>query len=150
MVIILSFIFTFLIAILHSWEELEIEGKTKHGWARCLPTKRINNKLTQFLVGKELTMYHIYMMIRIFCFYHFIFIYIPWSIQAEALILSCISFYFVIEDISWFVCNPHYRLKNFNKKSISWHRRWFFGLPLSYIGGIIIGTLLLILAKIFD
>ena len=141
---IVLYIYTLLIAFIHALEELEIEGKTKHGWARNLPTVRFYNKFTELLVGKELTMYHIFLMLRLFLLYHLIFIFHPWTIKLEAIILSNITFYLLFEDFMWFICNPKFRFTQFKQKYISWHKRWFWGLPYTYWWGLIIGISLLI------
>jgi len=141
-------IFTIIIAFVHALEELEIEGKTKHGWARNLPTKRFCNKFTLFLVGKELTLYHIYLVSRVILFYHIVFVFSSWTIKKEFNIVAFISFYFVLEDFFWFLLNPKFRLSQFKKKYISWHKRWIFNfIPVSYFWGMIIGTLLLLLGR---
>jgi len=141
-------IFTIIIAFIHALEELEIEGKTKHGWARNLPTKRFYNKFTKYIIGKEITLYHIYLIIRVFLFYHIVFIFNSWTLKLECQILSCISFYFVFEDFLWFLLNPRFRLSHFKRRYISWHRRWIYNfIPVSYFWGIIIGIALLLLGR---
>jgi hypothetical protein len=55
-------IYLILLAAIHSKFELMIEGK-KAGWALRLPCWRINNQLTQFLCGKEITGYHVWLLI---------------------------------------------------------------------------------------
>lgn len=141
-------LFTIIITFFHALEELEIEGRTKHGWARNLPTKRFCNKFTLFLVGKELTMYHIYLVLRVFLFYHMTFIFSAWTIKKELNVLAFISFYFVLEDFLWFLLNPKFRLSQFKKKYISWHKRWAGNfIPVSYVYGILIGIILILLGR---
>lgn len=61
--------------------------------------------------------------------------------------IGLLSFFFVLEDVFWFIFNPHYTLKKFIKKDIEWHKRWFLGLPYMYWWGMIIGTTLLYLGR---
>lgn len=133
------------LAFFHASQEREIEGKA--GWARHLPTFRINIFLTKLLIGKEITGYHIYMLLMFLTIFHGIFIAIPFSIKKELIILGLMSYYWILEDFLFFIVNPHYRFKNFKRGKISWHKRWFLGLPYTYWWGMIIGTTLLLLGR---
>jgi hypothetical protein len=53
-------IYLILLAALHAKLELMIEGR-KCGWAHNLPCWRLDNLITQFFLGKELTGYHLYL-----------------------------------------------------------------------------------------
>lgn len=140
------FVWMLILSFFHALQEREIEGKA--GWARHLPTFRINIFLTKLLIGKEITGYHIYMLLMFLVIFHGIFITIPFSIQKELFILGLMSYYWVIEDFLFFIVNPHYRFKNFRQGKISWHKRWIFKfIPVSYVWGIIIGTTLLLLGR---
>jgi hypothetical protein len=68
-----------------------------------------------------------------------------WKI--ECTIFGLVSWFFVIEDINWFIFNPRYTFKRFRKQTIEWHNRWFLGLPYTYWWGMIIGTTLLLLGR---
>jgi hypothetical protein len=148
MIIFKIIISIILAALLESLEELEIEGRTKHGWARGLPTRRINNVLIMVLIGKEITMYHVFMLLLSGLFFHSCFIFVKWNISTELFVLSALSFYFIIEDFFWFLLNPCYRIKNFKAGKISWHKRWLLGIPLSYWTGLITSGLLLYLGNV--
>lgn len=144
MIIKLS-IWMLILAFLHACQESEIEGKA--GWARHLPTFRINVFLTKFLIGKEITGYHIYMLLMFLVIFHLPLFFIRFNLKNELIILGLINYYWVIEDFLFFIVNPHFRLQNFKKEKISWHKRWFLGLPNSYWWGMIVGTILLLLGR---
>lgn len=131
------------LAFFHAKQEIEIEGK--NGWARNLPTFRINNRLTRILIAKELTGYHIFMLLMFLLIFHLPLFFIRVSIQNECILLGLMSFYWVIEDFLFFIFNPHFGIKKFRKKYISWHKRFLFGIPYSYYSGLIIGGILIYL-----
>jgi hypothetical protein len=140
------FIWMIILALFHACQEREIEGK--NGWARRLPTFRINIFLTKILIGKEITGYHIFMLLMWIIIFHGIFLFTSFTIKTEAIILGLLSYYWVIEDFLFFIVNPHYRLMNFRPGKIKWHRRWVFNfIPVSYAWGLIIGTALLLYGK---
>lgn len=142
--IIKIIIWIVILAIFHSLLEIQVEGG-KSGWARHLPTFRINNFLIKLIIGKELTGYHVFMLGMFITIFHGIFLFEQWTIKTELQVWGWYSIYFVVEDFLWFIFNKHYRLKNFRKGRISWHKRWFLGLPVSYWIGILGGILLLII-----
>ena len=132
------------LAAIHAQLELMIEGQ-RGGWAMRLPCWRIDNKITDIILGKELTGYHFYLLLM-FCFiFHGPFLFIDWNWQVESVIMGCFSFYWILEDWFWFLENRYYGLRNFKKGRIFWHKRWFLGLPVSYWIGIILGSILLYL-----
>jgi len=142
--LILKIIFWIIIlALFQALQETQIEGKA--GWARHLPTFRINIFITKLLIGKEITGYHIYMLLMFITIFHGIFLFQEWSINKELITLGSLNIYFIIEDFLFFIVNPHYTLNHFKKEYISWHKRWFLKIPVSYWWGIIIGTILLLL-----
>lgn len=142
-ILIKILIWMIVLAFFHARQEIEIEGG-RGGWARHLPTFRINIFLTKLLIGKELTGYHIYMMCMFLTIFHGIFLFLNWTWQVEALTIGLLSWYFIIEDFFWFLLNPHYGIKRFKEGQISWHKRWLWGLPTSYWWGILLGLLLII------
>lgn len=137
------FLWMFILALFHAFQETQIEGK--NGWARHLPTFRIDVFLTKLLIGKEITGYHIFLLAMYLTIFHGIFLFQSWNWKLEASIFGYFSLYFVMEDFLFFIVNPHYTLKNFCKGKIEWHQRWFWGLPISYWWAIIIGIALLII-----
>ena len=53
--------------------------------------------------------------------------------------------FWVLEDMLWFVLNPHYGWKKFTKDHVWWHRHWALGVPVDYwIGGALAIALLLV------
>ena len=40
--------------------------------------------------------------------------------------------FWVLEDMLWFVLNPHYGWKKFTKENVPWHKRWALGVPVDY------------------
>lgn len=64
------------------------------------------------------------------------------GINKKALFLSIYfnTLWFLVEDFLWFVFNPYYTIKKYNK-NIDWHsnQKWLFRMPLhNYIGIIIL------------
>lgn len=144
--IIKIIVWIFILAYLHAKQETEIEGKD--GWARHLPTFRINIFITKLLIGKEITGYHIYMLLMFLTIFHLPLIFICFSWQSELVILGFMSYYWILEDFLFFIVNPHFRLRKFKKRYISWHKRWIFNImPDSYAYGILIGSALLYIAS---
>jgi hypothetical protein len=140
-----QYIFTLVLAIITALWEIQVEGK--EGWAKQLPTFRINVFFRKLLGGKPLTGYHIFLLLIFIIVFHGLFINELGTWKVESTIFGLIFLFFVIEDVMWFTFNPHYTLKRFRKKQIEWHSRWFLGLPISYWYGTIIGTILLILGR---
>ena len=128
--------------------ELMIEG-SRWGWAHKLPCWRKSNKVIEFFLGKELTGYHFWLVSMFFFIFHGAFLFDSWTINKEFILLGTFSIFWVIEDWVWFLLNDYYGLKNFKKGRIFWHKRWFFGLPNSYWGAILIGSIFLILGYAF-
>jgi hypothetical protein len=141
--IIKIFIWMIILAFLHALQETQIEGNA--GWARHLPTFRISTFVTKLLLNKEITGYHIFMLSMWIVIFHGIYLFQPINVKTELTILGLLNWYFIIEDFLFFVVNPHYGIKKFKKGHISWHKRFFCFLPVSYWWGMIIGTGLLIL-----
>lgn len=138
-------IFIIFLAFIHARLELMIEGKL--GWALRLPCWRIDNKLTRLLLGKEITGYHFWMIIMFLLLFHSPFLFIDFSLKKEFITLGLFCWYWIIEDYFWFLESKHYGFKNFKKGRIFWHKRWVWGIPMSYWYGIIIGSMLLLLGR---
>ena len=137
------YIYTLILAIITALWEIQVEGKW--GWAKLLPTFRINVFFRKLLGGKSLTGYHIYLLFLFIAVFHGLFINELGLYKTEFKTFGLLNWFFVIEDALWFLLNPYYTWKRFRKQQIEWHRRWFLGLPYSYWWGIIIGTILLYL-----
>ncbi len=110
--------------------EIQIEGK--YGWAEKLPCFKTKKKI---LGEKPITGYHIFVLAFTFLIFHLPVFYISeWTLKNELLVLGSWIFVWSLEDFLWFVFNPHYGLKKFNKnnKDLWWHESWFLGLPSFY------------------
>ena len=140
---IITILYLLVLAALHAKMELMSEGKG--GWGLNFPCWRINNRIINLLINKELTGYHFYMCLMFLLLFHSPFLFIDWSLKRESLCFGFYFLYWLVEDILWFIENPYYSLRNFKKGRISWHKRWFAGLPVSYWWGMIIGTVLLLI-----
>lgn len=137
-------LFLLILSVIHSKLELQIEGK-KAGWALRLPCWRISNKFTRLFLGKEITGYHAWLLIMFLFLFHSPYLFIKFNLKSEFNILGLFCLYWIAEDFFWFLENNLYGLKNFKKGRIFWHKRWIWFLPVSYVWGIVIGTVLLIL-----
>jgi len=138
-------VFLTVLAYIHALWEIEIEGK--EGWARKLPTWRRNTIFRKILGGKPLTGYHFWMIIIFLMGFHSIFLFQSWTLAKELTVIGTYFYYFLLEDVLWFVINPHYTIKKFLERKIEWHRRWIGILPVSYWFGLIIGGLFLLIGN---
>ena len=115
--------FVFLISIIYSLIEIEMEGK--NGWAKNLPTAR--NVIFTF------TLYHLYMMAFVFLIFYQLFI------DKDIWMMTFYTtMFFYIEDFLWFVLNPYFTIKKYNSKNVKWHKKWILGQPIeNYISYLI-------------
>lgn len=114
--------------------EIHIEGPG--GWARDLPTWRIENEWTRrFFSGRPLTGYHLYVHLFVLLVVH-----LPYGLgfaapswQAEARIVAFLILFWVVEDFLWFVINPHFGLRRFRPEHVPWHApTWWWIMPRDY------------------
>jgi len=61
---------------------------------------------------------------------------LPFSVLAWGELVAYFALFAIHEDFIWFLVNPHFGLKKFNKIDAAWHPRWFLGLPIDYWIGI--------------
>jgi len=124
--------------------EIQIEGP--EGWAKHLPTWRIDNRITRILFdSKPMTGYHFYALLFLFCIGH-----LPYAVAAlsyswavELRILAFMCFFWVVEDFFWFLLNPAYGLTKFRAEHIWWHRpAWRWIMPRGYWIGLVAGCIL--------
>lgn len=128
------------------WAKLEIHIEGKRGWASDLPTWRVENHFLLELVygGRPLTGYHVWCLVFIFFAFHMPFFWTgTWSVRQELNVIGGYCLFWVMEDFLWFVLNPHYGLRKFNKDHIWWHRRWVALFPIDYWTFGILGLVLL-------
>ncbi len=139
------FIFAVVVAFALAKLEIQIEGK--HGWAENLPTWRVKNRLTKFIFGEQsYTGYHFWLAMTLLSLVQLPFVFFStWSITLELQVIAILLLIILIEDFLWFVLNPEYGIKKFNKANISWHKNWFLGIPMLYhkMGLMVLGLLLL-------
>lgn len=131
-------------SLLFALLEIEIEGPT--GWARDLPTWRIENRWTRLLLGaRAITGYHVYLQLFILVLLHapFAFAFIGFSWASEMRILSFALLFWVLEDFLWFVLNPAYGIRGFTRERVWWHApNWWWIMPRDYwifapVGGVL-------------
>ncbi len=120
----------FLAVLLALWE-IQIEGPD--GWAARLPTWRIKSGIMVKLTGgRPVTGYHVLMTVFLIAFVHLPAFFVPWNWRLESLLLGFYVGLVFLEDFFWFVCNPHYGIRNFRKGKIWWHRTWWGPIPALY------------------
>jgi hypothetical protein len=123
----------FLLGFFFAKLEIAIEGDA--GWAENLPTWRIEGHwlLDIFWGGREMTGYHAWAFSIIALFFHFPLVFSgDYSWQAEIRALASIMLFWVSEDFLWFVLNPAFGFKRFEKTHASWHKNWVAGAPIEY------------------
>lgn len=129
--------------------EIQIEGPA--GWAANLPTWRVKSKwLNRLFPGRQLTGYHLWMLIFIAIVAHLPFasFRVPWSWEAEFRAVAFFLFFWVFEDFLWFVLNPHFGIRRFRPQYIEWHRKaWWWLAPRDYWIGLLLATALYIAGR---
>ena len=128
-----DFLFVILFSTIYALIEIEIEGK--NGWMEGLPTPGVLKFGT-----KNMTLYHIYMLILIIVSIIFQ-NNMTFSFNIFLYSLTNVLFILFLEDILWFIFNPHFTIKKYSKKDIWWHSKqpWYFGMPLhNYIISLIV------------
>ena len=113
--------------------EIQIEGP--HGWATNMPTWRVESHwlLDLFWSGRPMTGYHAWLFPFVAAVFHLpIFLSGSWSARMEARIIATIMFFWVMEDILWFILNPAFGWTKFSTANIPWHIHWWLGLPTDY------------------
>ena len=146
-----SVVYIFIVATVISFLEIQIEGE--HGWAKNLPCWRANPKwkITKFYSwfqgGKEVTGYHLALnTLELIIFHSPFFAGVSWNLLRELQILSCMPLFWLFQDFTWFVWNPFYGLKKFNRHSIKWHQKWIGSIPTDYLTGIAFSGIFVLLA----
>jgi hypothetical protein len=138
MTIAMGFYF-FAIAFVLAQLEIQIEGP--HGWAEKLPTWRWETPGVLRWAGKPITGYHVFLLSFILLFVHLPLMYLGWTVEREAELLSLFFLLAVFWDFLWFVCNPHFGLARFRPGHVWWFKSWLLGLPASYFTGLILSML---------
>jgi len=133
-----------LMAIAFAKVEIQIEGAA--GWAASLPTWRIEKHwlLDLFWGSRPMTGYHAW----VFTFMALTFL-APLAFNARwvgrdvLLALAGLMVFWVAEDFLWFLLNPSFGWVAFDPAHVPWHKRWWWGAPADYWGGLVGATLLL-------
>lgn len=126
----------YLIFVSAAFALLEVQIEGRQGWARGLPTWRIENRITRALLGnRPVTGYHFYIHVFIFSISQLPFALqlAPLSLKAEARVLSFLILFWILEDFLWFVFNPDYGIRSFRKERVWWHAGTWWGImPRDY------------------
>lgn len=149
-------------AVVVARQEIAIEGP--FGWSAVTFTKRFIedhwfSKFFRGLAGQDkwATSYHLNANLAwLFLYFGWIFLApIWWHLVGEialgkllylAVISLCASLiYMCAEDFYWFLLNPYYGLKHFNRKYIPWHQDYTGGLPSGYIRALVATVVLVAL-----
>ena len=133
-----------LLAYFFAQAEVHIEGDA--GWAANLPTWRIEQHwmLDLFWGGRAMTGYHAWVFPFIALVFHFPLAFIArWSWALEARVLACIMVFWIAEDLLWFLINPAFGWRRFDRERAHWHKHWILGAPVEYWIFSIAGALLL-------
>lgn len=149
MPIIFQNLFLFLLALTLAIVEIQIEGP--HGWASKLPawrphpSRRLARVFSACVAGKPCTGYHLAIFFLVLLIFHLPFAFgMPFTLAVWIKTLSLYFLFLVLWDFLWFVLNPHYPLKEFNKARIWWHKKWIFGVPIDYFGGALLSLAVLL------
>jgi len=134
----------------YMWAKLEVEIEGKHGWAKNLPTWRVEKHilLDYFMNGRPLTGYHFWAFAFVFFIFHLPLFWInSWSWPAECRIMGSILLFWVIEDVLWFIVNPHFGWRRHRQGETWWHQRWLMGLPTDHWGLLLVALVFLVFSS---
>lgn len=129
------FYFGLIFALSFWFAKVEIQIEGTEGWAKNLPTWRIEKHwlLDIFFGGRAMTGYHAWVISFLFLLFHLPVAFIEqWSFAYEGRVLGGFILFWLLEDFLWFVINPGYGIKKFKKEYIPWHPTWFSIAPLEY------------------
>jgi len=146
---LIKVIYFYILAICLAILEIQIEGVD--GWAAKLPAwrvkvgSRLDKLYKKIFQHKELTGYHLALNIFLLLFLHWPFVWSwQWNIWAELEILAIFVLFTVVWDFLWFVLNPNFSLRKFNKSNAWWHKKWWGWLPVDYYLAVLFSMLLLL------
>ncbi len=121
--------------------ELEIEGG--YGWAERLPTwyykrGRFGRAYGIAMGSRPLTGYHVYAFTIPLLLLHLPFVFgVDWTIEGELLAIGTYFALAVYWDYMWFVLNPAYTVKRFQKGNVWWFEvPWLWRFPRDYYTGV--------------
>ena len=127
--------FLFLVATLLALLEVQIEGA--EGWARALPTWRVEGALIKAITGgRPITGYHVYLWLLLLALLHTPILFTKITRELEARLLGWFLLLTVSWDFLWFLWNPSFGLSKFRPDNIWWYSRWILGIPIDYYVGL--------------
>jgi len=128
----------FAIAFVLAYLEVQIEGP--NGWAAALPTWRIRNRATRFLLGvRFLTGYHLALNLLLLLFFHLPIVLNGFSWVVEAKVLMYFCFISFVWDYLWFIINPFFGAARRRQETVWWFDSWWIGFPKDYHLGALAG-----------
>lgn len=138
-------LFALWLAFCFAHVEIQIEGRD--GWAGKLPTWRLPARhwvSRLFFGGREATGYHVWIQLFVLSLFHMGYLFMPFGLSSELIILAMFILFWIFEDFLWFVLNPAYGIKAFKKDSIPWHKgAWWGCAPREYfIMGLVAAALI--------
>jgi len=126
----------YLLAAAWAMARLEVQIEGAEGWARSLPTWRVDNAFTRSILGgRPLTGYHVWFHILIVLLVHapFGLGLVTHTLAAELRIIAFLVLFWLVEDWLWFVINPAFGLSAFRADRIRWHQHsWWLIAPREY------------------
>jgi hypothetical protein len=127
--------------------EIEIEGG--YGWAERLPTwfykrGRFGRIYGMVMGERPLTGYHVYAFTIPMLLLHLPYVSgVEWSVESELLTLAAYFTLAVVWDYLWFVLNPAYTVRRFERGRVWWFEvPWLWRFPRDYYNGIGLSILL--------
>lgn len=144
-------VFVCTLALFFAQVEIQIEGAA--GWAKNLPTWRIEQHwlLDIFWGGRPMTGYHAWIFPFMLLVFHLpAVMFDEWSLRLEARILGCVALFWIIEDALWFLLNPAFGLAKFNPSNIPWHVHWLGVMPTDYWTFGFVGLALILISYFFS
>ena len=139
-----------LLAAAGSFALLEIQIEGASGWAKDLPTWKVENRLTRLIFGnRPMTGYHFYVHVFFLVVLHlpYAFGFVPLSLDAELRIAAFWIAFWIVEDYLWFVFNPAFGVSRFRREYIWWHApSWWWIMPREYWIGAPLAVVLYILS----
>jgi len=128
-------IFLFLVATILALLEVQIEGAD--GWARALPTWKVEGALVKAITGgRPITGYHVYLWLLLLALIHTPVLFTRFTRELEARLIGWFLLLTVSWDFLWFVWNPSFGLSGFRADNIWWYSRWALGIPIDYYVGV--------------
>lgn len=131
--------------------EVEIEGA--YGWAERMPTwylkrGRVGKVYGMVMGHRPLTGYHVYVFIIPVVLLNLPFVYgVDWSLAGELRVFATYFALAVVWDYLWFVLNPAYTVRRFQRGNVWWFEQpWIGRFPLDYFLGVGLSIVLAALA----